>query len=31
MVSAAKIPPTEYTVKLLISFASNNSDSKPEL
>lgn len=31
MVSAAKIPSTEYTMNLLISFALNDSDSKPEL
>lgn len=31
MVSAAKIPSTEYTMNLLITFASNNSDSKPGL
>lgn len=31
MVSAAKIPSVEYTMNLLISFAYNDSDSKPEL
>lgn len=31
VVSVAKIPSTEYTMNLLIYFASNNSDSKPEL
>lgn len=31
MVSAAKIPSTEYTMNLLISFASNDSDSIPQL
>lgn len=31
MVSAAKIPSTEYTVNLHIYFAQNDSDSKTAL